>query len=71
MEGFCMTQVTLQVNGMSCQHCVNSVEKALKEVGASANVDLKNNSVTVDYDESKISLDKVKEAIEEQGYDVA
>jgi copper chaperone len=65
-----MTQVTLQVNGMSCQHCVNSVEKALKEVGASANVDLKSNSVTVDYDESKISLDKVKEAIEEQGYDV-
>ena len=66
-----MSQVTLQVSGMSCQHCVNSIEKALKELGADGSVDLKGNSVTVAYDESKISLDKVKEAIEEQGYDVA
>jgi len=65
-----MTEVKLQVNGMSCQHCVNSVEKALKEVGAKGNVDLKGSSVTVEFDESKISLDNVKEAIEEQGYDV-
>jgi copper chaperone len=66
-----MQQVTLQVNGMSCQHCVNSVEKALKEIGASGQVDLKANSVKVEYDENKLSLDTVKEAIEEQGYDVA
>lgn len=66
-----MQQVKLQVNGMSCQHCVNSVEKALKEIGASGHVDLKGNSVMVEYDEHKLSLDVVKEAIEEQGYDVA
>ncbi|GFR39533.1 copper chaperone CopZ [Insulibacter thermoxylanivorax] len=65
-----MAQVTLQVNGMSCQHCVNAVETALKEIGASGKVDLANNAVTVDYDESKITLEQVKEAIEEQGYDV-
>ncbi|MED1646122.1 copper ion binding protein [Brevibacillus agri] len=65
-----MKQVTLQVNGMSCQHCVNSIEKALKEVGASGNVDLKSNSVTVEFEESKVTLEAVKEAIEEQGYDV-
>jgi copper chaperone len=66
-----MQQVTLQVNGMSCQHCVNSVEKALKEIGASGQVDLKANSVAVEYDEGKMSLEKVKEAIEGQGYEVA
>ena len=65
-----MAQVTLQVSGMSCQHCVNAVETALKEIGASGKVDLANNAVTVDYDESKITLEPVKEAIEEQGYDV-
>lgn len=65
-----MAQVTLQVSGMSCQHCVNAVETALKEIGASGKVDLANNAVTVDYDESKITLEQVKEAIEEQGYDV-
>lgn len=66
-----MTQITLQVSGMSCQHCVNSIEKALKEVGAKGSVDLKSNTVTVQYDESKLTHDKVKETIEEQGYDVA
>jgi copper chaperone len=66
-----MQQVTLQVSGMSCQHCVNSVEKALKQIGAAGQVDLKANSVAVEFDESKLSLEKVKEAIEEQGYDVA
>jgi len=65
-----MTQVTLQVSGMSCQHCVNSIENALKEVGAKGNVILQSNSVTVEYEESKLSLEKVKEIIEEQGYDV-
>jgi copper chaperone len=66
-----MQQATLQVSGMSCQHCDNSVEKALKQIGASGQVDLKANSVAVEFDESKLSLEKVKEAIEEQGYDVA
>ncbi|GAB2716311.1 copper ion binding protein [Paenibacillus cisolokensis] len=66
-----MKQVTLQVKGMSCQHCVNSIENALKQVGANGKVDLKSNSVTVEYDENKLTLDAVKEAIEEQGYDVA
>lgn len=65
-----MKQVKLQVNGMSCQHCVNSVENALKEVGASGSVDLQSNSVTVQFDENNVTLEAVKEAIEEQGYDV-
>jgi len=63
--------ITLQVSGMSCQHCVSSVQNALKEIGAKGEVDLSVNTVTVEYDESKLSLDKIKEAIEEQGYDVA
>jgi copper chaperone len=66
-----MKQVTLKVSGMSCQHCVNSIEKALKEVGANGKVDLKSGSVSVEYDESKLSLEAVKEAIEDQGYEVA
>jgi len=66
-----MKQVTLQVNGMSCQHCVHSIEKALKEIGAQARVDLGGKTVTVEYDENNLTLDAVKEAIEEQGYDVA
>lgn len=65
-----MQNVTLKVEGMSCGHCVNSVEGALKEIGASGKVNLAEKTVQVEYDESKLSLDSITEAIEEQGYDV-
>ncbi|MCY9697504.1 copper chaperone CopZ [Paenibacillus alginolyticus] len=65
-----MQSITLKVEGMSCGHCVNSVEGAVKKLGANGKVDLSGGSVKVDFDESKISLDAIKEAIEEQGYDV-
>ncbi|MDR9852307.1 copper ion binding protein [Paenibacillus sp. VCA1] len=65
-----MKSVTLNVQGMSCSHCVHAVEGAMKEIGAKGKVDLADNKVTVDFDESKISLDQIKEAIEAQGYDV-
>ncbi|GAB6928504.1 copper chaperone CopZ [Paenibacillus sp. JCM 10914] len=65
-----MTQVTLTVEGMSCNHCVSSVEGALKNAGANGKVDLASNTVAVEYDETKVSLESLKEAIEEQGYDI-
>lgn len=55
---------------MSCGHCVNSVEGAVKSAGGSAKVDLASGKVTVEFDNSKLSLQAIKEVIEEQGYDV-
>lgn len=66
-----MQNVTLKVEGMSCGHCVNSVEGALRTVGASGKVDLASGTVKVEFDETNVSLDKIKAAIEDQGYDVA
>lgn len=66
-----MQTISLKVEGMSCGHCVNSVEGAVKKLGASGKVNLDVGSVTIDFDESKVSLDVIKEAIEEQGYDIA
>lgn len=65
-----MKNITLNVEGMSCGHCVKSVEGALKEIGATATVDLNAKTVTVQFDESKLTVESIKEAIEEQGYDV-
>ncbi|MBN6188795.1 heavy-metal-associated domain-containing protein [Aneurinibacillus sp. BA2021] len=65
-----MQNVTLKVEGMSCGHCVKSVEGALKDVGASGTVNLEAKTVQVEFDENKVSLEAIKEAIEEQGYDV-
>lgn len=65
-----MQSTVLKVEGMSCGHCVSSVEGAVKKLGASGKVDLQAGSVTVEFDESKVSLDAIKEAIKDQGYDV-
>ncbi|WP_199622586.1 copper ion binding protein [Paenibacillus alkalitolerans] len=62
--------LTLDVRGMSCSHCVNAIERALKEIGGvkSVDVDLKGGKVTVSYND--VELDKVKHAIEDAGYEV-
>lgn len=65
-----METVVLNVEGMSCGHCVSAVEGAAAEVGASAKVDLAAKTATVEFDPAKVSLDKIKEAIEDQGYDI-
>jgi len=67
-----MQTITLQVEGMSCDHCKQAVEGALKKLTgverAEVNLDKKN--VTVWYDESRTTVAQMKEAIEDQGYDV-
>lgn len=65
-----MRTETLRVRGMSCSHCVQSVEGALKKIGAEGKADLASGSVQVRYDETKVSLEAIKSAIEEQGYEV-
>lgn len=65
-----MQTATLKVQGMSCGHCVQAVEGAVKKLGGSAKVDLASGMVTVEFDESQTSLQAIKESIEDQGYDV-
>jgi len=49
-----------------------AVTNALKNLEGVRNVEvhLQEGTVDVDYDETKVSVEKLKEAIEEQGYDV-
>lgn len=64
--------VNLIVNGMSCSHCENSIIKAVGELKGIKNVkvDLKTKKVTVEYDPKKADLKTIRDAIEDQGYDV-
>ena len=59
----------LQVEGMSCGGCVRSVTKSVQSVdgGARVDVDLAGGKVRV---ETAASLDAVKSAIEDAGYEV-
>ena len=65
-----MATATITVKGMTCGGCVNSVTKALKGVNGvqEANVDLEGQKATVTFDEAKTSVDALKEAVEDAGY---
>ena len=67
-----MEKVTLHVQGMSCDHCVKAVEGSVgKLTGVSnVNVHLENGTVDVEYNHDEVSLDAIKETIDDQGYDV-
>ncbi|MGI6731645.1 MAG: copper chaperone CopZ [Anaerovoracaceae bacterium] len=67
-----MEKIILNVEGMSCSHCVDAVSKAVNGLDGVSSVDvqLEEKTVTVEFDASQINLNSIKEAIEDQGYDV-
>lgn len=67
-----MNTITLDVKGMSCNHCVNAIEGALEKVkGVShSKVDLSAHQVTVSFDDTVVAVETIKETIEDQGYDI-
>jgi copper chaperone len=61
--------IEFKVEGMSCQHCVAAVTRAIHEhdAGAQVQVDLSAGKVAV---QSGASADTLKAAIDEAGYTV-
>ncbi len=68
-----MINKTLNVQGMSCGHCVNSIEGSVGELNGveTIKVHLQGGKVNVTFDPDKVNLKDITEVIEEQGYDVA
>ena len=64
-------KTVLNVEGMSCSHCVMSVKKALESVAGvkSADVNLKKKSAQVEHADNT-DLTALKAAVEEAGYEV-
>ncbi|MBM7649790.1 copper chaperone [Bacillus ectoiniformans] len=67
-----MENITLNVKGMSCGHCVNAVETNVGELAGvkEVKVHLSEGKVDVEFDPSLVSVDQIKETIDDQGYDV-
>lgn len=67
-----MENVTLSVQGMSCGHCVKSVEGNVGKLSGVSNVKvhLENGTVDVEFDSNEVTLETIKETIDDQGYDV-
>jgi copper ion binding protein len=61
----------LKVEGMTCNHCKAAVTKAVEGVSGveSVDVNLESKEVKINHNETT-SIEAVKEAIEDQGYDL-
>jgi len=65
-----MTEVTLKIEGMSCQHCVMRIKKAVDGLAGVSTSEVKIGNATVSFDESKIKQEDIAAAIEKAGYKV-
>lgn len=67
------TETVLKVKGMSCSHCVAAVKKAVGSLSGvyDVEVDLAAGKVTVSHDSEEATVGNIRDAIEDQGYDVA
>ncbi|ABY44670.1 copper chaperone CopZ [Bacillus mycoides] len=67
-----MEQLTLKVEGMSCGHCVNSIESNVKELNGveQVKVQLAEGTVEVTIDSSVVTLKDIVAVIEDQGYEI-
>ncbi|UPM56125.1 cation transporter [Gottfriedia acidiceleris] len=64
-------ETILKVEGMTCGHCKAAVTKAMESVSDTKNIEvnLEGKQVTFHHTTPE-TVEKVKEAIEDQGYDI-
>jgi len=67
-----MTHKNIQVEGMTCDHCVETVTKAVNSLNGirQVSVDLDKKQVSVDFDESLTDPDAIYSKIVEVGFEV-
>ena len=66
-----MKNVVIKIKGMGCQNCVKAVTEELTalEGVSKVNVSLENACAEVEYDDSKVSTDKMLDTIKELEYE--
>jgi copper chaperone len=60
---------SFKIEGMSCNHCIMAVKKELSKLDLKL-LEVSIGSAKIEYDESKLPVQKIKEAVEEAGYKV-
>ena len=65
-----MIETNLKIEGMHCAGCSTRLEKVLNNLEGVkiAKVSLEEKKATIKYDETKISLENIKESIEDAGF---
>ena len=67
-----MSNVTLNVPDISCEHCEHTITNALQPVEGvrTVSVDIPGRQVRVEYDAAHVDVDTLKEILQEEDYPV-
>ncbi len=67
-----MEPLILNIEGMTCNHCVKSVKNSISSLSGvnNINVSLSENKVTLEYDKYTLTKEKIISAITNEGYRV-
>lgn len=63
-----MKTATVQIDGMSCGHCLNAVNRALAALPGVALESVQMGRASLRYDESVITPDAIRDAVAAAGY---
>jgi copper chaperone len=63
-----MEELTIQIGGMSCGHCVAAVRSALATLEGVEVQDVGIGAATVQYDAARTTPEAIQSAIREEGY---
>ncbi len=65
-----MREAAFRIEGMSCQHCVMAVKKAVEGLKGVQSAHVELGKATVKYEEGKVVPEEIERAITEAGYKV-
>jgi len=65
-----MASAVINVEGMSCQHCVMNVKKAVDGLDGVSSSNVEVGKVSVEFDDGKVSQGAIEDAINKAGYKV-
>ena len=67
-----MNSVTFNVPDISCEHCERTISNTLQPVDGvrTVIVDIPARQVRVEYDEKQVSVDKMRDLLQEEDYPV-
>lgn len=58
----------LKINGMHCKSCSMLIKSELEDAGVKSDINYESGKAEIEFDESKISLEKIKTIIKRAGY---
>jgi len=67
-----MATTVLNVPDISCEHCERTITNALKPVEGvqSVSVDIPGRQVRIEFDDAQVSIEKMKDILQEEDYPV-